>query len=170
MGVGPCHSSENLRNFSLELATCRPIVDIEARAVFPYLSLLSFLPSPSIPYSPCRFEKQLHGLEVLCALQRRPEQSVLVLSSMKEPVLSQQFYNLCQVCDIKIINWIYAYIHVYLAFYDNSRVPAIHVWCKKNLLRVEKVLLRRNDLAAVLFWRVMTDATIAAVHSLVLTW
>jgi len=40
----------------------------------------------------------------------------------------------------------------------------------KILLRAEKVLLRRNDLAAMLFWQVMTDATIAAVDSLVLTW
>jgi len=44
-----------------------------------------------------------------------------------------------------------------------------YMFCVKSLLRVEKVLLRRNDLAAVLFWRVMTDATIAAVRSLVLT-
>jgi len=30
----------------------------------------------------------------------------------------------------------------------------------KSLHRVEKVLLRRNDLACVLFWRVTTNATI----------
>jgi len=43
------------------------------------------------------------------------------------------------------------YSKMHPAYCDNCFTrPAIHVWCK-SLLRVEKVLLRRNDLAAMLF-------------------